>query len=222
MASEGFIKLYRKILKWGWYKQSETLHIFVHLLLTAQYEDCCFMGVEIKRGQALTSIRQLSSETGISIQSVRTSINRLKSTHELTQQTSSKYSLFTILNYEDYQSTNTQTNNQLTHDQHTTNTHPDIKKSRNKEDKNKTPARNKFGQYGWVRLSLEEYNRLLTDLGESELLRCIEYVDRSAQKTTNKNSWKDWNLVIRDCSRKKWGMDGEAQTVRRSERVLNG
>lgn len=67
-------------------------------------------------------------------------------------------------------------------------------------------AKKKYGQYGWVRLTPEEYSRLLEDLGEAELRRCIEYVDESAQKSGNKNRWKDWNLVIRNCHRDGWGL----------------
>lgn len=65
--------------------------------------------------------------------------------------------------------------------------------------------RNKYGEYGWVKLTQEEYARLLRDLGQTELERCIQYVDRSAQKTGNKNKWKDWNLVLRSCHREGWG-----------------
>ena len=66
--------------------------------------------------------------------------------------------------------------------------------------------RHKYGAYGWVRLSDDEYSRLLTDLGEDELQRCITYVDESAQSNGNKNKWKDWNLVIRKCHRNMWGL----------------
>ena len=59
-------------------------------------------------------------------------------------------------------------------------------------------------EYGWVKLSDAQYQKLLTDLGEDELSRCIRYVDESAQKTGNKNGWKDWNLVIRSCHRDGW------------------
>ena len=65
----------------------------------------------------------------------------------------------------------------------------------------------KYGQYGWVRLTQDEYSRLKKDLGESEFNRCIEYVDESAQKSGNKNRWKDWNLVIRNCHRDGWGLN---------------
>ena len=65
--------------------------------------------------------------------------------------------------------------------------------------------RQKWGQYGWVLLTPEEHNRLMTDLGAAELDRCIRYIDEAAQSSGNKNKWKDWNLVIRRCSREGWG-----------------
>lgn len=63
----------------------------------------------------------------------------------------------------------------------------------------------KHGQYGWVKLTATEYSRLLDDLGQAELDRCVRYIDESAQGNGNKNKWKDWNLVIRRCHREKWG-----------------
>lgn len=67
-------------------------------------------------------------------------------------------------------------------------------------------ARHKHGAHGWVRLTDDEYARLLDELGEAELQRCIAYIDESAQMNGNKNKWKDWNLVIRKCSRDRWGI----------------
>lgn len=71
----------------------------------------------------------------------------------------------------------------------------------------KKEARKSYGSFGWVKLTDEEYNRLLNDLGQAEVKRCIAYVDESAQTTRNKNKWRDWNLVIRKCSRDGWGLD---------------
>ena len=65
--------------------------------------------------------------------------------------------------------------------------------------------RKKHGDSGWVLLTDEEYQRLLNDLGEAELNRCIAYIDESAQITQNKNKGKDWNRVLRKCSREGWG-----------------
>ena len=68
-------------------------------------------------------------------------------------------------------------------------------------------TRHAHGQYGWVKLTDNEYSRLLADLGEAELARCIAYVDESAQSTGNKNKWKDWNLTVRKCHRDGWGLN---------------
>lgn len=65
-----------------------------------------------------------------------------------------------------------------------------------------------YGEYKWVKLTDDEYVNLLKALGEPELMRCIAFVDEAAQKTANKNKWKDWNLVIRACARDKWGIKG--------------
>ena len=74
------------------------------------------------------------------------------------------------------------------------------------------PTRKKYGSFGWVRLTGEEYARLVTDLGEAEALRCIAYVDEAAQSTGNKNKWRDWNLVVRKCHRDEWGLSKAANT----------
>lgn len=68
-------------------------------------------------------------------------------------------------------------------------------------------ARKSFGEFGWVKLTGDEYNRLLNDLGEAEAKRCIAYVDESAQTTRNKNKWRDWNLVVRKCHKQGWGLN---------------
>ena len=141
----GFIKLWRKFLKWGWYEDVNTKAVFLHLLLTANYEDKEWRGIAVKRGQVVTGRKKLSEELGISEQNVRTSLTRLKSTNEITIKTTNKFSVITVINYDTYQSheasTNQQTNQlsnqQLTNNQPTTNqqltTTKEIKKKRSKE-----------------------------------------------------------------------------------------
>lgn len=79
-----------------------------------------------------------------------------------------------------------------------------------KADKPPAPtkaARKSYGEFGWVKLTDDEFNRLSNDLGEAEVRRCIAYVDESAQTTGNKNKWKDWNLVVRKCHNQGWGLN---------------
>lgn len=79
-------------------------------------------------------------------------------------------------------------------------------------DKPPAPTRKKYGQYGWVKLTDSDYNRLLNDLGQTEVERCIAYIDESAQATGNKNKWRDWNLVIRRCNRDGWGISQQQKS----------
>lgn len=77
--------------------------------------------------------------------------------------------------------------------------------------KRDTPAKESFGQYGWVKLTEEEHNRLIEEYGLPEVQRAISYIDESAQSTGNKNKWKDWNLVVRKCIRDGWGKRQQQQ-----------
>lgn len=84
-------------------------------------------------------------------------------------------------------------------------------------DKPPTSVRKEFSRYGWVKLTQEEYDRLVADFGEVEAKRCIDYIDEAAQSTRNKNKWKDWNLVVRRCHRDGWGKNTPPQGGRGSQ-----
>mgnify|MGYP004462323547 FL=1 len=76
-------------------------------------------------------------------------------------------------------------------------------------EKTKSVHRKSYGEHGRVKLSQEEYDRLVRDYGQAEAERCIAYVDEIAQSTNNKPGWKDWNLVVRRCHRDGWGSKGQ-------------
>jgi hypothetical protein len=109
---EGFIKLYRKFILWEWYDTPNMVHLFITLLLKANHEPGNWHGININRGQLITGIHSLSKSTGITVRSIRTCINRLKSTGEVTIKTTNKYSIITICNYDIYQSSNTYSDKQ--------------------------------------------------------------------------------------------------------------
>ncbi|MCM1329970.1 MAG: hypothetical protein NC253_11075 [Ruminococcus sp.] len=100
---EGWIKLHRKFLDWQWYSDPAVKGVFIHLLLIANTEDKKWQGIDIKRGQAVTSIGKISQATGHSIQEVRTAIKKLKATECLTSKAYPKFSVFTVINFDNYQ-----------------------------------------------------------------------------------------------------------------------
>ena len=114
---ESWIKIFRKFKDWEWYGDINTSRLFLHLLLSVNYEDKKWRGKIIKRGSLITSIRHLSKDTGLSVQSVRTCLNFLKSTQEVTHRTTPQYTEVTVNKFSDYQ----QVTHLLTNNQQTTN-----------------------------------------------------------------------------------------------------
>lgn len=116
--NQGFITLHRKLLEWEWWDDHNTTRLFIYLLLKANHKDNQWQGIVIHRGELVTSHPKLSKNTGLSVQNIRTSLNRLKSTRELTVKKTNKYSIISITNYDQYQagqqSTQQSANSQLT------------------------------------------------------------------------------------------------------------
>lgn len=100
---DGWITIQKKILKWEWYDDTNTVRLFLHFLLKANYEDTKWHGQIVKRGQFITSLPSLVKETGITTQSLRTCIDRLKSTDEVTSEGKASWTVMTVNNYNKYQ-----------------------------------------------------------------------------------------------------------------------
>lgn len=121
-----FIKIDRKIIKWQWFSDPVMLQVFIYLLVKANIEDRKWEGIIIKRGQLISGRLKLALALNLSEMKIRTCLSRLKSTNEITIQTTNRYSIITICKYDDYQQNkkkNNQRNNQQTNQQ-TTNKQP--------------------------------------------------------------------------------------------------
>ena len=90
-------------------------------MLMANYADSKFEGIDVKRGQLVTSLPSLAKQTSLSIQQVRTSLAHLISTGELTSKAYPKYRVITVVKYDEYQADNRQNNSQSTGNQQATN-----------------------------------------------------------------------------------------------------
>lgn len=100
---DGWIKVNRKILEWQWYGDSRMVHLWMHLILSANHRDSKYMGMDVKRGQVVVGRKQLSSTLGISEDRIRTGLDRLEDGGCITRKTTNKYTIITICNYDIYQ-----------------------------------------------------------------------------------------------------------------------
>jgi hypothetical protein len=140
----GWIKLHRQILEWEWYSDNNCFRLFLHLLLKANHKEKRFKGIELKVGSIVTSRDLLARETGLSSQQIRTALNKLISTNEITSETSSQGTILQIVSYEKYQVST----NEITNEQPTSNQRVTTNKNVNKEKKEiYIPEFNEFLEY---------------------------------------------------------------------------
>jgi hypothetical protein len=100
----GYIKLHRKITDWEWYSDINAKVVFFHCLILANFKDSKWRGYSIKRGQFITSYPSLSKDLSLSIQQVRTAIEKLKKTNEIATRATGKNLLVTLVKFDTYQS----------------------------------------------------------------------------------------------------------------------
>lgn len=116
-TNPNWIKLYRNIRDWQWFQHPSMVHILVHIMIKGAPE---VQSNGKLLWQLSTSYRVLSSETGISIRTIRTCIEKLKKSGEIGVSffPTHQISIITLCDYDSYKATNTQGNTMLTQRQH--------------------------------------------------------------------------------------------------------
>ena len=208
----GWIKIHRQILNWEWYDEPNTFRIFFHLLLKANHKPNKYRGVTVEAGQIMTGLDLLARETNLSMQKVRTSLNRLKSTNEITIKTSTKGTIIQVVNYEKYQvvTNEQQTNNKrVTNEQQTNNKQittnknvNNIKNEKNEENINKA-------------LPFSFYNSLIDYGFKKELVSDWLKVRKLKKSANTETAFKGFinqveksniekNEILKTCIEKSW------------------
>lgn len=165
-----YIRIYRKIMRWEWYTDGNTMRVFLHLLLNANWKDGRYRGYEVPRGSLVVGRKKLAKELKMSEQSVRTALEHLKSTNEITTKITNRFTIVTLVNYDNYQvvlddsnhQNDQQPNQQSTNNQPTTN-HNRINKESNKGNKENIysgETKRAYGIRNNVYLTQEEVNDL--------------------------------------------------------------
>lgn len=189
----GYIKLHRKMLKWGWYTDANTFRVFMHLLMIASYECNEFRGYKLEPGQAVIGRKMLAKELKLSERQVRVALEHLKMTNEITIKTTNRFSIVTIENWEKYQCSehgNDQQSDQQNGQQMTNKRPTDDHTQESKEVK-------KVRKRVFTPPSVEDVRAYCSDRGND--IDPETFVDfyQSRGWLIGKNKMKDWKAAVR-------------------------
>ena len=197
MVQNGFVALHRSLLSWGWHADPATGWLFVNLLLMANWTDSEWRGMTIKRGQLVTGRKALAAQTGLSERQIRTALDHLKSTNELTIKSTNKFSLITIVNYgkfQDVQSDIDQQNDQQV-DQRPTSDRPQLNKD-NKEQQSVKPRKR------FTPPTVDEVATYCRERGNAvDAQRFVDFYASKGWKVGNAGM-KDWHAAVRNWERR--------------------
>jgi len=192
--NNGWISIHRKMIDWEWYGDSNVFRLFMHLLLKVNHKDKKWRGIIIKSGSHMTGRKILSAELNLSEQQIRTALNKLKSTNDITIQATKDYSMISITNWDSYQGINQQiTNEQPTSNQRaTTNNNVNNDNNINNKDIPDKPRRKIF-----KKPTLEEVAEYCEE--RNNQVNAEQWIDHYSSNgwKVGKNSMKDWKASVR-------------------------
>ena len=215
----GYIKLHRNIREWGWYDDPNTLALWIHLLVEANWKDGEWHGETVRRGQMITSVAKLAASTNLSIKQVRICLERLENGGEIVKEGANKWTKITVCKYEVYQcedESEGQTNGEQTANKGQTNgkqratieegkkeiTEEEKKTSKDVKEKS-TSSSSKF-----VKPSVEDVIQYANEHGyEIDAQHFVDYYE-SKGWVVGKAPMKDWKAAVRNWTRSNKRNDG--------------
>ena len=159
----GWVKMHRSMMDSQWYTDFKTNHLFLHCIFKANTEDKIWRNEEIKRGQFITSVARLVDETGLSTKQVRSSLKKLQESQNVANKTTNKYTMITVLNYDEYQDEGKQRANKgQTKGKQRANKGQQLKNNKNKKNNKNIDSDfdffwDEYGKIGNKNLALKSY-----------------------------------------------------------------
>jgi len=155
---QGWIKVHRKIQDNAISKSPEYFALWIHLLLLANHKksEFIFNGIKIalESGQFVTGRKKLAEISGVQESKIERILNYLKSEQQIEQQTNNKFRLITIINWDDYQEVEQQTeqpvNNKRTTTEQQLNTNKNDNNVKNEENEKTTTGEVEKKLFKWL------------------------------------------------------------------------
>ncbi len=102
-VSLGYVKLFRSVTTWEWYKNPNIMRVFLHCLLCVSSKNYINRNFAVTKGSFFTSRRKLSNELGMSAYLIGKALSALQNSGEINYLKFRKGLKITVLNWEFYQ-----------------------------------------------------------------------------------------------------------------------
>lgn len=96
-------QLDRNILEWEWFSDHKVVIVWITCIALANWKPKKWSGYEIPRGSFITSYRNLAKICNLSTQEVRTALDKLEATQNITRKPTHRFTVITVEKYDDYQ-----------------------------------------------------------------------------------------------------------------------
>lgn len=213
----GYVKIWRKAIDNGWLQNHKLWAFWCWCLMKATHKEYdqivgC-QQVHLMPGSFVFGRKAAAKETNISEQSIRTLLDFLKTSGNLTINPTNKYSIISITNWDTYQNEdikiNQQINQQLTNNQPTTN-HKQTQK--NKRNINNNIPKISFAEN--INLTQKEYDSLISLKGMQTVSAAITYlseykIEKNYKTRSDYLTIKRW--VFDAVEKKQGGNNGNQQ-----------
>lgn len=203
MSSNGYVKLFRKMVDWEWYGDPNTKAVFLHLLLTANYKRTRYREVTLKPGQTVIGRKSLAETLGMSERNVRTALNRLKTTNEIATKATNKFTIVTIVNWESYQFADGEATNEVTNE-------PSLKRPASDHTIRKKESKNK--RKGVNPPSLSEVSEYVKEMGyKMDPTMFYDYYESVGWTKKNGQAISNWKAAVRTWEHREQKYGGESK-----------
>ena len=113
----GWVRLHRKLLDNPIFDKADYLRLWLYILLNVNHKDKSFIWnnqkITINRGSGIFSQKKISEKLGISLGTVNRVLNYFEKDAQIGKQTTNKYTVITVINWNKYQANGKQIENRL-------------------------------------------------------------------------------------------------------------
>lgn len=117
-----WVKIYESILNSRYSHKPEYLATMLRCIIRANIKPSSWEDIQLERGQFVISIRNFAYEVGITPRSVRTVLKNLQNCNFLRAETTHRYTIITVCDYDTYQGLKNQSDTVSTQQRHSIDT----------------------------------------------------------------------------------------------------